>query len=186
MLLLQCPDVCSNIVTFYWRFIISVQSTVHFTLEQRQVYYQSQSMHLEHQHTTSRDPGHISSTATGQLSIWRFVHRLPHSLLWRVPTTPQMLASLNPQIKARYSATSPLLSYLGRMGRHCSVLCVHAQHSHRPNGSIDTNLSPELGSTLPPACINVYCSALRVHYSSHVFLDVSAIDDHELRAPLKV
>ena len=100
MLLLQCPDVCSNIVTFYWRFIISIQSTDHFTLEQCQVYYQSQSMHLEHQHINSQDSGHISSTATGQPSILPSVNRLPYSLLKHIPTTPQMLAPLIPLIKA--------------------------------------------------------------------------------------
>ena len=30
------------------------------------------------------------------------------------------------------------------MGRHCSVLCMQAQHSHRPDGSIDTNLSRQI------------------------------------------
>jgi hypothetical protein len=34
------------------------------------------------------------------------------------------------------------ISYLGRMGRHCSVLFVHAQHSHWRYDSIDTNFYP--------------------------------------------
>ena len=124
-------------------------------------------MHLEHPHTDSREYGPIWGTATGQPSTCRFVYRLPHTLLRHAPTPPQMLTPLNPQITPRYSATSPLPSYVGRMGRHCSVLCVHAQHSHRPDGSIDTNLSPKwTRSSTPPSGPRDWMS--RIVLTSHI------------------
>ena len=136
-------------------------------------------MHLEHPHTDSREYGHIWGTATGQPSTCRFVCRLPHTLLRHAPTRPQMLTPLNPQITPRYSATSPLPSYVGRMGRHCSVLCVHAQHSHRPDGSIDTNLSPKwTRSSTPPPGPRDWMSRIVLTFTPHTPFSSQSVETY--------
>jgi hypothetical protein len=112
---------------------------------------------------------HCSSDEIRQPSILSTDNCLPHSLLTYRPTTPCIRAPL-------LQPPPPYIPYPALMGRHFSVLCVHAHHSHQPHSRSDRNFCPKCTrSSTAPSCPPVLMSRFVLSFSLHTPFSFSSV-----------